>query len=49
MYKHITLRMPLRILWHSDQTLDLREKFFDRAEFMQPLKSDGRMLRLAPQ
>ena len=45
MHKDIALRMPLGILWHINQALNLRKEFFDRAQLPQPLNTNRRSLR----
>src|ERR1051325_4180581 len=41
-----SLRMPLRILRHPNQTLYLGEELLQGAELAQPLEPDGRTLRV---
>src|SRR4051812_12781465 len=36
----VSLRVPFFLLWHADQSFQLRKKLIERAELLQPLESD---------
>src|SRR6185369_10633227 len=48
-HKHITLRMPLGILRHANQTLNLRKQLLGRAQPPQPLNPNRWTRRLQQQ